>query len=79
MYAFADDDRYNTFYVLYPIGISSECIMVWKALKPAAEWNPLYWWFLVVVLVIYVPGSYILYTHMIAQRRKVMKKKGRAE
>ncbi|GIK03324.1 hypothetical protein Aspvir_007393 [Aspergillus viridinutans] len=71
--------RYNTFYVLYPIGISSECIMVWKALKPAAEWNPLYWWFLVVVLVIYVPGSYILYTHMIAQRRRVMKKKGRAE
>jgi very-long-chain (3R)-3-hydroxyacyl-CoA dehydratase len=60
MYAFADDDRYNTFYVLYPIGISSECIMVWKALKPAAEWNPLYWWFLVVVLVIYVPGMLVL-------------------
>ncbi|OJJ89086.1 protein tyrosine phosphatase-like domain-containing protein [Aspergillus glaucus CBS 516.65] len=66
--------RYNTFYVLYPLGISSECTMVVKALKPAAEFHPAFWWFLVVVLGIYVPGSYILYTHMIAQRRKVLKK-----
>ncbi|EAW10476.1 protein tyrosine phosphatase-like domain-containing protein [Aspergillus clavatus NRRL 1] len=70
--------RYNTFYVLYPLGISSECVMLLKALKPAAEWHHLYRWFLVANLVIYVPGSYILYTHMIAQRRKVLKKKGRA-
>lgn len=49
--------RYNTFYVLYPLGISSECTMVVKALKPAAELHPLFWWFLVVVLGIYVPGT----------------------
>ncbi|OOF90218.1 hypothetical protein ASPCADRAFT_20843, partial [Aspergillus carbonarius ITEM 5010] len=67
--------RYNTFYVLYPLGISSECIMVFKALGPAGEVSPLFKWFLVVVLGIYVPGSYILYTHMIAQRRKALKKK----
>ncbi|PKY02679.1 tyrosine phosphatase-like protein [Aspergillus campestris IBT 28561] len=67
--------RYNTFYVLYPLGISSECTLVVKALEPAAEWNPLLWWAFVVVLGIYVPGSYILYTHMMAQRRKVMQKK----
>ncbi|RAL16087.1 protein tyrosine phosphatase-like domain-containing protein [Aspergillus homomorphus CBS 101889] len=66
--------RYNTFYVLYPLGISSECVMVVKALGPAAQLSALYWWFLVLVLGIYVPGSYILYTHMIAQRRKAMKK-----
>ncbi|PYH40375.1 protein tyrosine phosphatase-like domain-containing protein [Aspergillus saccharolyticus JOP 1030-1] len=66
--------RYNTFYVLYPLGISSECVMVVKALGPAAELSAAYWWFLVVVLGIYVPGSYILYTHMIAQRRKALKK-----
>ncbi|BCR83346.1 protein tyrosine phosphatase-like domain-containing protein [Aspergillus chevalieri] len=66
--------RYNTFYVLYPLGISSECTMVVKALQPAAELHPAFWWFLVVVLGIYVPGSYILYTHMIAQRRKALKK-----
>jgi very-long-chain (3R)-3-hydroxyacyl-CoA dehydratase len=68
--------------------------MVVKALKPAAELNPLYRWFLIVVLGIYVPGrsmrtaisnprsfanfslgSYILYTHMIAQRKKALKKR----
>ncbi|OXV09779.1 hypothetical protein Egran_02459 [Elaphomyces granulatus] len=70
--------RYNTFYVLYPIGISSECILIWKALKPAAKLHPLYQWFLVAILVIYVPGSYILYTHMIAQRQRVMRGKKRA-
>lgn len=80
--------RYNTFYVLYPVGITSECVLVFKALGPAADLNPMYWWFFVVVLAVYVPGmwpisasdvsnlpgSYILYTHMIAQRRKVMQK-----
>lgn len=68
--------------------------MVVKALTPAAELNPLFHWFFIVVLGIYVPGkhprlynvivwivwliglgSYILYTHMIAQRRKALKKK----
>ncbi|KAK1138604.1 hypothetical protein N8T08_002166 [Aspergillus melleus] len=47
--------RYNTFYILYPLGITSECVLVVKALAPA--------------------GSYILYTHMIAQRKKVLKKR----
>lgn len=86
--------------MLYPLGITSECVMVFKALGPAGELvSPLYKWFLVAVLGIYVPGefyllpwgmfevcfclracanclgSYILYTHMIAQRRKALKKK----
>lgn len=33
--------------------------MVFKALEPAAQLHPAYWWFLVVVLGIYVPGSFI--------------------
>ncbi|GAT26032.1 phosphatase-like protein [Aspergillus luchuensis] len=54
----------------------SECLMVYKALGPAGELvSPLYRWFLIAVLGIYVPGSYILYTHMIKQRRKAMSKK----
>lgn len=81
------------------MGISSECVLVWKALKPAAELHPLYRWFLIATLVIYVPGglplhlhlmlmhltdsgnigSYILYTHMMAQRRKVLRGKNRAD
>ncbi|KAJ5155208.1 Protein-tyrosine phosphatase-like PTPLA [Penicillium capsulatum] len=71
--------RYNTFYVLYPIGITSECTLIFQALRPAAEINPLFQYFLIAVLVIYVPGSYVLYTHMIAQRRKVLRGKKRAD
>ncbi|OQD73282.1 hypothetical protein PENDEC_c016G03326 [Penicillium decumbens] len=71
--------RYNTFYVLYPIGISSECTLIFKALGPAAEITPLFRWALLAILAIYVPGSYVLYTHMIAQRRKVLRGKKRAD
>ncbi|KAJ5776089.1 uncharacterized protein N7511_001100 [Penicillium nucicola] len=71
--------RYNTFYVLYPIGISSECTLIIKALGPAGSINPLFRFGLIAILAIYIPGSYILYTHMIAQRRKVMRGKQRAE
>ena len=91
-------NRYNTFYVFYPIGISSECALIFQALGPAGELNPLFRYLLIAILVIYVPGmlfffmgmfvlsvtnyllgSYILYTHMIAQRRKVMRGKKRAD
>ena len=47
--------RYNTFYVLYPIGISSECVLIWKASLVAEV--PLKWVFWG-VLGIYVPGWY---------------------
>jgi very-long-chain (3R)-3-hydroxyacyl-CoA dehydratase len=69
--------RYNTFFVLYPIGISSECWLMWLALKPAKKEEKGMDWMFKAVLFIYVPGSYILYTHMMAQRRKVMKGKGK--
>ncbi|KAJ5129322.1 Protein-tyrosine phosphatase-like PTPLA [Penicillium bovifimosum] len=71
--------RYNTFYILYPIGISSECMLIYQALGPAGEINPLFRYALIAILAIYVPGSYILYTHMIAQRRKVLRGKKRAD
>ncbi|KAL4935476.1 hypothetical protein BDV06DRAFT_206939 [Aspergillus oleicola] len=66
--------RYNTFYILYPVGISSECALSYKALSPAAKAQPLFYWGIVAVLVIYVPGSYVMYTHMIKQRRKTAAK-----
>lgn len=85
--------RYNTFYVLYPVGIVSECLLVWKASVVAERWVQVVFWG---VLGVYVPGesmlaggfgggkgwanegvgSYILFTHMMAQRRKVMRGKG---
>jgi very-long-chain (3R)-3-hydroxyacyl-CoA dehydratase len=70
--------RYNTFFVLYPIGISSEVVLMYLAIEPAQDGKTGYDWVLKAVLAIYVPGSYILYTHMMAQRRKVMKGKSKA-
>ncbi|UKZ77673.1 hypothetical protein TrVFT333_005397 [Trichoderma virens FT-333] len=70
--------RYNTFFVLYPIGILSECSIIYlAAVGPAAHETEYPWtqlpYVLYGILVIYVPGAYILYTHMMAQRRKVMR------
>lgn len=64
--------RYNTFYVLYPIGISSECVLIWNASMFAERPLQLLFW---VVLGVYVPGSYVLFTHMITQRRKIIRGK----
>ena len=48
--------RYNTFFVLYPLGISSECWLIYLALTPAERSAPWYNMFLKAVLLIYVPG-----------------------
>ncbi|KAI6709512.1 hypothetical protein JHW43_007963 [Diplocarpon mali] len=69
--------RYNTFYVLYPLGISSECWLIYTTIKPAKEKRQVYAWILQLILLVYIPGSgsYILFTHMMAQRRKLMRAK----
>ncbi|KAF2861208.1 protein tyrosine phosphatase [Piedraia hortae CBS 480.64] len=71
--AFLTWARYNAFFALYPLGISSECWLVGKSIGPAAALNPVNRWLLWAVLAIYIPGSYFLYTHMMAQRKKVMR------
>ncbi|KAH6888609.1 tyrosine phosphatase-like protein [Thelonectria olida] len=65
--------RYSTFYILYPIGISSECNLIWKAIEPAGDVHPYFPYALYAVLAVYVPGSFILFTHMMSQRRRVMR------
>lgn len=72
-------NRYNTFFILYPIGISCECWLIYSSLPFAQQLDPRYALALVATLAIYVPGSYTLYTHMVAQRRKVMKGKSKAK
>jgi very-long-chain (3R)-3-hydroxyacyl-CoA dehydratase len=67
--------RYNAFYVLYPLGISSECWLIYKAIEPAKSVRQEYAWLLQATLGVYVPGSYILFTHMMRQRRKIMRGK----
>lgn len=50
--------RYNTFFVLYPLGAGSEAYCIWKALPEAWELSQGYYWFLVVILLTYPPGWY---------------------
>lgn len=54
--------RYNTFYIFYPIGISSECTLIFQALGPAGELSPLFRYLLIAILVIYVPGMLIFFS-----------------
>ncbi|KAK0711355.1 tyrosine phosphatase-like protein [Lasiosphaeris hirsuta] len=65
--------RYSAFLVLYPVGISSEVAMLLRAaLGPAgglAGWYPMA---LGAVLLTYIPGSVILYSHMLKQRGKYL-------
>ncbi len=49
--------RYNTFYVLYPLGISSECWLIYKAVEPAKQKRQEYAWLLQLILLGYVPGE----------------------
>jgi len=49
--------RYNAFFVLYPLGISSECWLVYLAITPARRWNAALEWVLKLVLFVYIPGE----------------------
>ncbi|MCJ1381256.1 hypothetical protein MMC17_004365 [Xylographa soralifera] len=65
--------RYNTFFVLYPLGIGSEmgCVYLASAAARSTGTKLLLW----DVLFLYLPVGYVLYTHMMAQRRKVIRGK----
>ena len=55
--------RYNTFFVLYPMGISSECWLIWLATGPARrKFGGVGQWGLWAVLGVYVPGKFCLRT-----------------
>jgi very-long-chain (3R)-3-hydroxyacyl-CoA dehydratase len=49
--------RYNTFFLLYPLGISSECWLIYKAIAPAKRLRQEYAWVLQLILFIYIPGK----------------------
>jgi hypothetical protein len=48
--------RYNTFFVLYPIGILSECTLVYMAAEPLKMFGELAPYISYIILAIYVPG-----------------------
>ncbi|CEJ89402.1 hypothetical protein VHEMI05246 [[Torrubiella] hemipterigena] len=64
--------RYNTFFILYPVGIFSEVSLIWLTTKIGGL-ESMIRIALYAILVIYVPGSYILYTYMMKQRARVIK------
>ncbi|KAF9227376.1 PTPLA-domain-containing protein [Gyrodon lividus] len=68
--------RYSTFYVLYPVGAGSEALV---ALSTIPEWKHgqyINWvledWIKAGMVLIWIPGLYVMYTHMIRMRRKVL-------
>ncbi|KAI9480483.1 MAG: tyrosine phosphatase-like protein [Benjaminiella poitrasii] len=62
--------RYNAFLVLYPVGVASELVMVYQALPYANALSPLYFYALIAVALVYIPGFPVLFSHMLVQRRK---------
>lgn len=71
-------NRYNTFLVLYPLGVASECWLVYSAIPLASQVRKEYGIALWAILAVYVPGIWILFTHMLKQRRRVVKDSKRA-
>lgn len=78
--------RYSLFMVLYPSGISGEIGCLWNSLpfikehgigqvdlpnphNVALSYYSLLW---VLLVAVYPPGSYVMFTHMLRQRRKVL-------
>ncbi|CAO3633574.1 unnamed protein product [Mucor fragilis] len=65
--------RYNFFLVLYPVGVFSEMMMVYQALPYAKAIHPLYFYGLIAVALIYIPGFPVLFSHMLGQRKRYMR------
>ncbi|PFH46064.1 hypothetical protein AMATHDRAFT_82719 [Amanita thiersii Skay4041] len=67
--------RYTTFYALYPIGASSEAFLILASVPSwtggTSDWTV---WDVAraVLFTIWWPGLYVMFTYMMAQRRKVL-------
>lgn len=55
--------RYNTFFILYPLGISSECWLVWLAATGPAKQYTGVREALFAILLIYIPGMCLAVLH----------------
>ncbi|KAH8702920.1 tyrosine phosphatase-like protein [Phaeosphaeriaceae sp. PMI808] len=65
-------NRYTVFYPLYPVGIGAEWWLFFLAVEPAAKMGAVVSVVFWACLVAYGPGSYVMYTYMIRQRRKML-------
>lgn len=66
--------RYSSYLILYPLGITSEMIQMWRALEPAKQTYGMPYRAVlgVCLFVIWPIGAYVLIGHMNKQRRKVL-------
>lgn len=79
--------RYTTFYLLYPLGASSEAFIIYSTLPKSSpipslqSWMQGMWnltdYIRGVLFCIWWPGLYVMYTYMIKQRRKVLGSSGK--
>ncbi|ORX60129.1 Ptplb-like protein [Piromyces finnis] len=64
--------RYTFFYVLYPVGASSECVLIYTAIPAIAKINQYLPYVCYMTLLFYIPLFPMLYMHMIKQRKHVL-------
>lgn len=64
--------RYSAFYILYPLGAGSEWVLVLLSVPEAEIFSTLYALILKVTLLIYIPGFYVMFTHVMRQRKKAL-------
>lgn len=73
--------RYNAFLILYPLGISSECYMIYRAVQYLITLDStstlVYAVFLSFTLLTYIPGTIVLFGHMLKQRSKFSLARGK--
>ncbi len=65
--------RYSGFMLLYPTGISGECIQMWSYFSGATNAEPMYW-ITLLIAVVYVVGSPGMVKNMYFNRAKEFKK-----
>ncbi|RCK66472.1 Very-long-chain (3R)-3-hydroxyacyl-CoA dehydratase hpo-8 [Candida viswanathii] len=70
--------RYSAFFVLYPLGLVCESLTVYNSYDYVKDRLPYYYYFLKYAIVLYIPGFLYLYTYMIGQRSKVLRKSKQA-
>ncbi|KAF8554180.1 PTPLA-domain-containing protein [Imleria badia] len=64
--------RYSTFYLLYPLGAGSEALLAFSTIS---EWHAIWSiedWLKAAMVLIWIPGLYVMYTHMMRTRTKVL-------
>ncbi|EFO26575.2 hypothetical protein LOAG_01917 [Loa loa] len=77
--------RYSLFIVLYPLGVIGELLIVLAALPEVSAKKHLtvelpnifnigfsFWWYLIIYIILYIPGFPQMYMYMFKQRKKVL-------